>query len=129
MSNGQKFDWVSARVKCNTFDLFCELREVVHTDCDRANEHSDERKELSGIKFVNDDPNVFKAVRSEDARTFRFSGDKITVSNKQGDVLLSAIASQRNILCYLESEGDVELPWQFSRRVLEDFFFGRSEET
>ena len=128
MSDPQTFDWVSARVECNAYNLFCELREVVHTDCDKATAHSDKRKELSGIKFVNDDPNVFKAARTQDVRTFRLSGDKITVSNKQGDVLLSAIASQRHTLCYLESKEGVELPWQFSRRVLEDFFFSPLEE-
>lgn len=118
-----RFDWVKARVECNAYKLFMGLRETVHSDCDRARELSDKNKALEGILFENDHPNVFYVTRENSARIFRLSQDKITVSDKDGKILFSALPLQQGMLCYLETDEGNFLPWEFSRRVLEDFFF------
>ena len=48
----------------------------------------------------------------------------ITVVDRQGKELFSANAVQRESHCYLEIGERFLLPWQFSRLVLEKFFFG-----
>ena len=126
--SSDRFDWVEARVECNAYNLFAELREIVHSDCDKAMEFAEKKPVLQGIVFQNDNPNVFIAMRSGDSRIFRLSQEVITVSNRNGKELFSAIPILRDRLFYLEVGETFLLPWEFSRRVLEGFFFRNMDE-
>ena len=128
-SKDQDFNWVKARVECNAYNLFAELREIVHSSCDEATTHVEKKPVLHGIVFQNDDPNVFIAMRKGDSRIFRISQDVITVTDRKGEGLFSAIPIQRNKVCYLQVAGTFLLPWEFSRRVLEDFFFNEPKSS
>ena len=114
---------MKARVECNAYNLFAELREIVHSNCDEATTHAEKNPALHGIAFQNDDPNVFIAMRKGDSRIFRISQGLITIANRKGEKLFSATPIQRDKVCYLQIDGALLLPWQFSQRVLEDFFF------
>ena len=124
-----RFDWVKARVECDTVSLFAKLREVVHSDCNSAKEQAEKRSVLCGIVFENDDPNVFIVVTRRGAsRIFRLEGDFITVSDKHGKALYKAKALVIDDECLLMVDDKPLQPWVFSRLVLEDLFFDAHSE-
>ena len=129
LQDASRFDWVTAKVECNAYNLFAELREIVHSDCDAAMELAEKKPVLHGVVFQNDNPNVFIAMRKGDSRIFRISQDLITVANRKGEKLFSATPIQRGKVCYLQIDGTLLLPWQFSQRVLEDFFFNEPKSS
>ena len=125
----QRFNWVEARIRCNAYNLFAELREIVHSDCDEAIRGSDKKPVLHGITFENVDPNLFSVKRKGDSRIFRISEETVTVSDRKGKVLVIAYPRHVGKVCYLEIGGRRRLlPWEFSRFILEEFFFSLPKE-
>ena len=121
----ERFDWVKARVECNPERLFAELRSVVNNDCTSAREQSKKRSSLVGIVFENGKAHRSFAVSREtsESRIFQLEGDHITVTNLRGDPLYATTALLFENQCFLECEGKLYKPWQFSMKVLEEFFF------
>ena len=117
------FNWVKARVECDTVKLFSDLREAVHSDCDRAKEQSGKRDVLKEIVFENNNSRVFVVTHSNTARFFRLKEDSITVTTRKGKVLYTAEARLVGEECFIVLNDNTVKPWEFSRLALEDFFF------
>ena len=118
------FDWVKARSDCDAAKLFSDLREAVRSNCQSAKERADKRTVLEGIVFEHEPSSTkFSVARRKDSRIFLLSGDCIRVINRAGVQLHKATAVLVEDSCLLESGSDLLKPSQFSRLVLEDFFF------
>ena len=122
----KRFDWVKARADCDPYNQFVDLRELAHSACTSAEERVERRSVLFGIVFESDgtQPNVFSVVRQKDSRIFRLEGDLITVTSREAGNLLEAKTLLKDGECLLEVDGKLLTTWEFSRLVLEKFFFG-----
>ena len=123
------FDWVEARANCDPFRLFAELSQKVQSSCSSAKRWSEKRTELSSIVFQALDSHGFSVERRNGkSRVFRLDGDHITVEsrdikNQKSETLAQATALFVNNSCLLSVKNKLHTPHEFSRIILESFFF------
>ena len=129
----EKFDWVSARGKCSLSLVFLRLREVVESDTNKANELkrqgiSFQFRADSEEKFLVGRTVTLSGIPEGEAVVFRLMPNEIQVRHaKSENVTMSAkVHLDGDGNCLLVPNGGSEplRLWQFSRKALEDLFFG-----
>ena len=117
--------WIEAKANCTTSAIFEQLREVVRVDVEQANKHITDRFSLHEERASF---SVMKRnqVRQSDSMSFAlFEGDIRVWSDEPLEPLFTAHASLRGDGCCVRADGhDNMSPSEFSRLVLEEFFFG-----
>ena len=119
-----RFNWVEARADCDAERLFHELREIVRSDCESARKFSKKRSELMGIVLETSSDFSFAVSRGvPESRCFQLEGGHIIVTDLKGKALYESTARLVENQCLIEYKGEYYKPWQFSQKVLEEFFF------
>jgi hypothetical protein len=133
--NGEKmdipknFDWVKARSKCSLEEVFVNLGEVVDSDVKTTNSLSHKTGEFA-INRPNGKIVVVKTQQTSAKKSIVFELTNQGVCVKEGLGGKHLFLGKPSLIpsgdCKLQVDGEqepLEL-WQFSRRALEDLFFG-----
>ena len=135
------FNWIKARVDCNVDSMFNKLRETVRSDCEVARQSLSWYQTSPGVHpgsslvFDEGAEKFFRVTRMhdhsvDDERTFRMTGAKIEVCDKNQEVFFTALPRVWNGEgeCIYEIDRKSFRAWEVSKRALESvLFFDKSE--